>query len=192
LAAFAVFLGVAFTVFCRNTDDPFITYRYAKNLVRGYGPVFNAGERVEGFTSPLHMLVSALLLLVVGQSHVLFAAKLFGIGCSLVAIGLVYSMISQLLRSRLFSVAAALLLASNPWMVLSSVNGLETAMTGMLVAIAARLQISQKAGHYSRGLPVVAFLICAARPEGFLLAVVMLVYAVWWTEPISRRKAFRA
>lgn len=32
-------------------DDAFISFRYADNLVRGHGLVFNLGERVEGFTN---------------------------------------------------------------------------------------------------------------------------------------------
>jgi hypothetical protein len=32
-------------------DDAFISFRYADNLVRGHGLVFNAGERVEGYTN---------------------------------------------------------------------------------------------------------------------------------------------
>ena len=35
-------------------DDAYITYRYAQNLVAGFGFVFNPqGEVVEGFSSPL-------------------------------------------------------------------------------------------------------------------------------------------
>ena len=49
----------AYSVFCVTTDDPFITYRYAANLLAGHGPVFNIGERVEGFSSPLHLLLMA-------------------------------------------------------------------------------------------------------------------------------------
>src|SRR5689334_20676260 len=37
-------------------DDAFICYRYAKNLIEGRGLVFNAGERVEGYTNPLFTL----------------------------------------------------------------------------------------------------------------------------------------
>ena len=40
-------------------DDDFILYRYARNLVEGQGPVFQPGERVEGFTSPLTVLLLA-------------------------------------------------------------------------------------------------------------------------------------
>lgn len=32
-------------------DDAFISFRYASNLLHGYGPVFNPGERVEGYTN---------------------------------------------------------------------------------------------------------------------------------------------
>jgi hypothetical protein len=41
-------------------DDAFIAFRYADNLVRGHGLVFNAGERVEGFTNLLWTLWTAL------------------------------------------------------------------------------------------------------------------------------------
>ncbi len=42
-------------------DDPFITYRYAHNLLNGNGFVFNAGERVLSTTTPLYAMVLALL-----------------------------------------------------------------------------------------------------------------------------------
>jgi arabinofuranosyltransferase len=40
-------------------DDAYITYRYADNLVSGYGPIYNHGERVEGYTNFAWMLLSA-------------------------------------------------------------------------------------------------------------------------------------
>jgi len=41
-------------------DDPYITYRYAYNLVAGNGFVFNAGERVQSTTAPLFTILLAL------------------------------------------------------------------------------------------------------------------------------------
>lgn len=35
------------------SEDAFITLRYVENFLDGMGPVFNAGERVEGYTHPL-------------------------------------------------------------------------------------------------------------------------------------------
>lgn len=42
-------------------DDPFITYRYADNLARGLGFVYNPGERVLSTTTPLLTLLLAVL-----------------------------------------------------------------------------------------------------------------------------------
>jgi hypothetical protein len=42
-------------------DDPYITYRYAENLARGSGLVYNLGERVQSTTTPLFALLLAVL-----------------------------------------------------------------------------------------------------------------------------------
>jgi hypothetical protein len=49
-------------------DDAFITYRYGQNLASGFGLVFTPGERVQGFTSPGHALLAALVYAVCGRS----------------------------------------------------------------------------------------------------------------------------
>ena len=57
LGAAAVLWGVSDA--CRDAwtcDDAYIVFRYARNLVNGLGLVFNAGERVEGFTDLLWVL----------------------------------------------------------------------------------------------------------------------------------------
>jgi hypothetical protein len=41
-------------------EDFFITFRCSRNLVQGHGLVYNLGERVHGFTSPLGVLLPAL------------------------------------------------------------------------------------------------------------------------------------
>ena len=42
-------------------DDAMISMRYAYNLAHGLGPVWNAGERVEGFTNPLWVGIMAII-----------------------------------------------------------------------------------------------------------------------------------
>ena len=56
-----VFTSVGIFYLFRNWayDDPFITYRYAHNIVRGLGFVYNPGERVMSTTTPLFTLVLA-------------------------------------------------------------------------------------------------------------------------------------
>lgn len=46
-AAVALYLGAGIV------DDSYIFLRYAKNILAGEGAVFNPGDRVEGYTSPL-------------------------------------------------------------------------------------------------------------------------------------------
>jgi arabinofuranosyltransferase len=47
-----------------TSDDGFINFRYVDQIQHGNGPVFNAGERVEAFTSPLWLAVLLVLDLV--------------------------------------------------------------------------------------------------------------------------------
>ncbi len=56
LTAAAVLFGLVQALrLAWTADDAFITFRYALNWARGLGPVFNAGERVEGYTNFLWM-----------------------------------------------------------------------------------------------------------------------------------------
>lgn len=59
--AAALLAGAHFAAFghAGPVDDDFISYRYARNLVRGLGLVYQEGERVEGFTNPLWVLIHA-------------------------------------------------------------------------------------------------------------------------------------
>jgi arabinofuranosyltransferase len=58
-------------------DDGYIFLRYAENIAAGLGPVFNTGERVEGFSSPLWTLLLGMLALT--PVNLEFAATLLGI-----------------------------------------------------------------------------------------------------------------
>ena len=51
-------------------DDSFISYRYARNLARGLGLVYNAGERIEGYTNFLFtVLLAGGIKLGIDESH---------------------------------------------------------------------------------------------------------------------------
>ena len=42
------------------SDDAYISFRAADNILNGYGPVWNVGERVQAFTHPLWLAISTL------------------------------------------------------------------------------------------------------------------------------------
>ena len=58
-------LCIVFIVICNNNrfiqDDAFISFRYVQNFVDGHGLVFNIGERVEGYTNLLWVLILSAL-----------------------------------------------------------------------------------------------------------------------------------
>ena len=58
-------------------EDYYITLRASRNLVDGHGLVFQPGERVHTFTSPLGVLVPAFFTWVVGSGHEAAALWLF-------------------------------------------------------------------------------------------------------------------
>jgi hypothetical protein len=56
--------GRAFCLF----DDAMVSMRYAENVVQGHGPVWNPGERVEGYTNPLMVALMTVTLAVFEKS----------------------------------------------------------------------------------------------------------------------------
>jgi hypothetical protein len=83
VTAFGVAFGCAllFAVFTQHAwEDYYITYRASKNLATGHGLVFNVGERLHTFTSPIGVLLPALaslLTLNTSDSAALWIFRLF-------------------------------------------------------------------------------------------------------------------
>ncbi len=90
LATLAI-LAAGLAAFRYIPDDTFITLRYARNVLRGDGFVFNPGERVEGYTNFLWLLI------------VVFAGKL---GFPLVAGARTLSLLFSLGTLALVAIAA--------------------------------------------------------------------------------------
>lgn len=59
VACLCVFFWFTSRTFSDISDDAFISFRYAKHLAEGKGVVFNEGERVEGYTNLLWVLIMA-------------------------------------------------------------------------------------------------------------------------------------
>ena len=66
-------------------EDAFISFRFARNLVEGYGLVWNPGEPpVEGYTNFLWLMLAALLLRL-GLDPVI-GSQVWGVAASLVTL----------------------------------------------------------------------------------------------------------
>ena len=77
-------------------DDGFINLRVVKNLLHGYGPVFNVDERVEAVTSPLWVAVLAAL----GALGIRLEVAAVFAGIALTIVGL---LLAQVAAARLYA-----------------------------------------------------------------------------------------
>ena len=112
-------------------DDAFISYRYSRNLARGEGLVFNAGERVEGYTNflwtALHAVPESL-----GWSTPLFS-QVIGIVTMVGAVLVTGVLARRLFSSRSFALLAQAVLVANVSFLGYGTGGLETMLQTLLV-----------------------------------------------------------
>jgi arabinofuranosyltransferase len=154
-------------------DDAFITFRYTDNLIKGHGLVFNLGDRVEGFTSPLWTLLLAALGSL--QLDLLPTARLLGIASGLLAIVLLHQLAAHLCRREdlpAVPLAVAALLASSGSFACWAGSGMETPFFVCLIVAAF---LAFYCDRY--WLSAVVTLACAlTRPEGLLIALLLAFY----------------
>jgi hypothetical protein len=121
------------------TDDVFISVRYAANLMSGRGLVYNAGERVEGYTNFLWTLLLAPGIRLGVVPWVKVMNGLWALAAAACAWRLTRALAGRDAEGRLPAwtvVPAALTLASSTF-VLSAAEGLETMMFAALLTLVA-------------------------------------------------------
>jgi hypothetical protein len=150
-------------------EDAYITFRYARNLVSGYGLVYNPGEHVMGFTSPLWTLWSAFGVALV-QDPVPWARA-----TTLVADGITLVLAVRLLRRHASSASAwifAVFFAAWPYFAAVAVSGMENSVMLTFIVLSAW---AVERRHALAG-PALAAL-AATRPEGVAVAVLIALRA---------------
>lgn len=170
-------------------DDVFITLRYAAHLAAGHGPLWNVGEQpVEGFTSPLHMLLVAMLLCL----HVppVAAVRLLAM---LFHAALVFYIWRDLRRSHgtlPATLAASLVVASWP-LLLWDLGGLDAVPFAAAADIGVLLTLKYLQNTRRRTLlqgGLVLGIACFFRPDGAVFAAgVFAACLVLTPKPFSER-----
>jgi hypothetical protein len=183
-------------------DDPSISFRYAENLARGHGLVFNPGERVEGYSNLLWVLgLSVVARLGIDPSHtwgLVLIAKLLGAACALACLPLLLRLSRQFdpdegehgwLRG-----LPALVLGVSVYFPLWSVSGLETPLFTLLLLLGGNLYLRGLDGSRRAFFAAVAALggVGLTRPEGFFVAGAFAVHLLAFarrTGPSRRDRA---
>ena len=168
----------------RTVDDAYISLRYAENLVAGHGPVFNPGERVEGYTNPSWVALAAgALLLGVDPVPVV---KIAGVAVSLALLALLWRALRRASISPPAAGGATLLLGSSYVLAIWSVAGLETNFYALLLfgGLCAVARHDGSAGSTAR---VSGWFAAAAltRPEGLAF---WLLGCAWCLRGIPPRR----
>lgn len=169
LLAFQLSLGLCVQ------EDAYISFRYARNLVDGHGLVYNAGERVEGYTNFLWTVIIAAGMKA-GLDPVPFS-RFLGMGCALAL--LLFTFFTARLRDREFGATGGLIagvvIAASTAVAVESVQGLESVFFALLITVGVMLSIT---GHrrdingeagatkWLAGGSSVLLLAALTRPEG--------------------------
>ena len=152
-------------------DDAYISFRYAKHIGDGLGPIWNLADRarpVEGFTSFTYVWLLGLVRALSGPDLVV-VGKVLGIGAGASAV----------------TVSFVLL----PFTALNAVSGMETALFMLfnwLCAIACLRLLEAPSRGKAWAFAVLGLLGTLTRPE-FLPAFGALALYAWWRCPEVRR-----
>ena len=164
----AVFLGIILRDFAN--DDPYITYRYTRNLVRGQGFVYNVGLDVLSTTTPLYALILA-------PAHLFFNnLPVLSNFLSAMCLGLAGLLLYRTAASRgqpMVGVISGLLTLFYP--LILSTFGAETAFYILLIVASFYLFDRERWTLAA----VVAGLATLTRGDGVLVAVAMSIFYTW-------------
>lgn len=172
-------------------DDIFITFRYCDNVLEGHGPVYNPGERSEGYTHFLWFVVLTVGRALGVPAHLL--GKYLGIPAF---VGCLYLLVC--LSARLFPQRGGLLgvpLAALGWATLEDARafgsgGLETMPFIFLVLLGFTILTTSK---HPRRVELAAWAYAVAtltRPEGLLYSGLAGLW-LWVQNPRELRRPLR-
>jgi arabinofuranosyltransferase len=165
-------------------DDAFITYRYARNIASGMGPVFNVGQPVEGYSNPLFTWTLAAVGTFGGSELIPVAGRIIGVLASAGSLVLLAFLPTLAMSSTvLFGV---LLTVASTSFALWSVGGLETPLFGFLILLGVFLTLRRPrttAGWMGMGFVLAGLTL--SRPEGVLPATAL--YLARLIDPATRR-----
>ena len=162
--------------FFEPVDDAFISFRYAENVAAGRGWVFNAGERVEGYSN--FLWVALLAACRRAGAPIPAASRVLGLLLSLATILIAARLARRLFPSaRLAGLPAALLLAASPAVAMWAGGGMEVPLFSFLALLASHLWIVESEGtRLPWRWPLAACLASMARPDGVLLFGIALIW----------------
>lgn len=160
-------------------DDAYISLRYAKHLLEGYGLVWNPGETIQGYSNFLHVMLAALLGglgldLIVAVRVIGFTAML-----GIVLVLFLAARRDQQIPAELKILPALFALAASPFIVWA-LGGLETVLVAFLITVACLLTAESLHRKIPDGAAILtgSLFACAVltRPDAIVPAGISLMF----------------
>lgn len=152
-------------------DDSYITLGFARNIFLHGAPTLEGTTFWYGITSPLHVLLVALLARPLGGS-VEASAVFLGVASIAFLVAAMYFWVREIVGDRKTALLASFLTATSGWIVFDALSGLET-VTFMLFSVLV-FYFLEKRNPYLVGL-FMGLCVCT-RPEGLFLLVAVIVF----------------
>lgn len=171
------------------TDDAFISFRYARNLIEGHGLRYNLGPQppVEGYSNFLWVLVGALFEWLSWDPT--FWMLLVSAACGVVLLWRVYEALTRRLEVAVPAAwLATLALGCFPPMALWATSGLETMPFALLFFLVFELLILRKDAPAGVAAGCCGLLLALIRIEGVAWMAVLFLIAL----PARRPSSWRA
>ncbi|MFO7743613.1 MAG: hypothetical protein R6X31_15020 [Anaerolineae bacterium] len=158
-------------------DDAWIHFQFARNLARGDGFAFNAGQPTAGSTAPLWSVLLAGVYALGGRFPL--AGQVLSAASFLFALGATYALTRQLTGRRWTAWLAGAVVAVNGRMIWAGLSALETCLFAALtlVAVSSHLR-DRRAGRFRLRTAAVFGMAALVRPEGYLLFALAVADAV--------------
>jgi len=158
-------------------DDAYISYRYAAHWAAGEGLVFNPGERVEGFSNLLYVLLMGLGLVVLPTDRIYAFSVALNVLCLVAAVAIHLAGVRR--RSgREVAFASGVLVAFSPLLWLAAWSGMETCLVLLLFVAACEAVDAAEAGRSAALAPLAGLLVLTVlvRADGFVMAGIAVAH----------------
>jgi arabinofuranosyltransferase len=170
-------------------DDAYINFRIVENILRGDGPVYNVGERVEAGTSPAWLAVLSGLSALLGPFGLALPWIAVGAGVAAGVAGLAFAQTTSLIlcrRAQLAGHRRGAVVPAAAWIVIGVppfwefvASGLEVGLGLLWIGASAYVVASALRSEPPGWRALLIGLGPLVRPEFAILAAVLLP-ALWW------------
>jgi arabinofuranosyltransferase len=167
-------------LYSHTSDDAYITYRYATRLANGEGLTFNPGERVEGFSNPLWvLLITGFIKMLPLEAPIIghLLGLSFSIGTVVVIWRLFINDTDSLSDGIISLIICMAIIFSNPGFHVYATAGLEGPLVMFLVTFGIFLTLQNRKSALILAAVMFGFL-GISRPEGLLYAILWYIFAI--------------